>query len=173
MSRSSRRRQRRTSVLRRAEKKSWFRRYLRSLRCGVVAASIGTASIGAVSWLAPPTFAANATWIGNTSNQWSVPANWSALPATGDTLQFGAAGSAGSTLVDNLMTAATYNVAGITFDAAAPAYIVNPGTAGTNSFTLTGNVTNNSTATQTINDDVSLGAVRTVTSVAGGNFVFG
>ena len=71
------------------------------------------------------------------------------------------------------MTAATYNVAGITFDAAAPAYIVNPGTAGTNSFTLTGNVTDNSTATQTINDDVALGAVRTVTTVAGGNFVFG
>src|SRR6185503_4391911 len=132
MSRCSRHHQKSTSVLRRAEKKSWFRRYLRSLRSGVVAASIGTASIGAMSWLAPPAFAANDTWIGNTSNQWSAPANWSALPASGDTLQFGAAGTAGTTLLDNLMTIATYNVAGITFDAAAPAYIVNPGTAGTN-----------------------------------------
>ena len=173
MSRNSRRSQRRAATLRRAEQKSWFRRYLRSLRGGVAAASIGAATIGSVGWLAPPAFAANDTWIGNTSNQWSAPANWSALPATGDTLEFGVAGTAGATLIDNLMTAATYNVAGITFDPTAPAYIVNPGTAGTNSFTLTGNITDNSTATQTINDDIALGAVRTVTAVAGGTVVLG
>ena len=50
MSRSSRRRQRRLDVLRRAERKSWFRRYLKALRSGVAAASIGTATIGAVGW---------------------------------------------------------------------------------------------------------------------------
>src|SRR5215831_20844175 len=112
MSRNSRRRQKRTHVVRRAEKKSWFRRYLKAMRMGAAAASIGT-----LGWIAPPTFAGNATWIGNTSNQWSAPANWSALPLTGDTLEFGAAGTAGTTLLDNLMTIGTYNVAGITFDA--------------------------------------------------------
>src|SRR5690349_2125572 len=40
-----------------------------------------------------PAMAADQTWVGNTSNLWSIPANWStATPVNGDNLLFGVAG---------------------------------------------------------------------------------
>ena len=150
------------------QSQSWFRRYLKALSTGVAAASIGT-----VGLLSQPAYGANDTWVGNTSNLWNVPANWSALPVTGDSLQFGAAASSGLTLSDNLMTPGTFNVAGVTFTSAAGAYVINPATAGTNGFTLTGDITNNSTNTVTINDDIVTTAGRTVTTVPGGGVTLG
>ena len=168
MSRNTRRSRRCAASILRSNRKSWFRRYLKALSTGVAAASIGTSGL-----LSQPAHAANATWIGNTSNLWSVPANWSALPVTGDTLQFGAAGSSGLTLSDDLMTAAAFNVAGITFDAAAGAYVINPATAGTNGFTLTGGITDNSTAVETINDAIAMTAAQNVIVVPGGSMILG
>src|SRR4029079_4516763 len=81
MSRNTRRSKRRAASILRSNRKSWFRRYLKALSTGVAAASIGTAGL-----LSPPAHAATDTWIGNTSNLWNVPANWSALPVTGDSL---------------------------------------------------------------------------------------
>jgi fibronectin-binding autotransporter adhesin len=114
--------------------------------------------------------AAVKTWTGTTDATWNTNANWGgAIPVTGDSLVFtSATGSGGLTLSDNLMTPGTFNVVGITFNAGSGAYVINPATAGTNGFTLTGPVTNNSTSLQTINDQISIAAVRTVTTATGG-----
>ena len=111
------------------------------------------------------------TWVGNTSALWSDGTNWSGTntpPITGDSLVFGAAGTAGTTLKDDLMTPATFNVAGITFNSGAPAYVINPNTAATNGFTLTGDIANSSTSLETINDLIALSGTRTFTMTAGG-----
>ena len=169
MSRNTRRSRRRAASILRSNRKSWFRRYLKALSTGITAASIGT-----VSLLGQQAHAANDIWVGNTSTSWNVPANWSTAPTgpvTADTLEFGAAGTAGTTLVDNLMTPTTFSIAGITYDAGAPAYVVNPGTVGTNGFTLTGGITNNSTSLQTISDNIIVSANRTITTTPGGGDV--
>lgn len=105
------------------------------------------------------------TWTGAT-NAWSTGTNWSGTntpPISGDSLVFGTAGAGGTTLLDDLMTPSTYNVAGITFNGPS-AFTINPNTAGTNGFTLTGNITDSSAVTQTINDLITLSnAVHTFT----------
>ena len=131
--------------------------------------------------LLSPSLASAATdaWAGTTSNLWNASTNWSdtlnAVPASGDSITFGATtGTGGTILTDNLMTPGTYSVAGITFSAGSPAYTINPGTVGTNGFTLTGGITNNSTSLQTINDLITTTAVRTVTlGGGGGNITLG
>jgi autotransporter-associated beta strand protein len=114
--------------------------------------------------------AAIKTWTGTTDNTWATGANrGGAAPLTGDSLVFtSATGLGGLTLSDNLMTPASFNVAGITFNAGSGAYVINPATPGTNGFTLTGNVLNSSTSLQTINDRIASTALRTFTTTAGG-----
>jgi fibronectin-binding autotransporter adhesin len=114
--------------------------------------------------------AAIKTWSGTTDSTWATGANWGgAVPLTGDSLVFtSATGLGGLTLSDNLMTPASFNVAGITFNAGSGAYVINPATPGTNGFTLTGNVLNSSTSLQTINDRIAFTALRTFTTTAGG-----
>ena len=90
------------------------------------------------------------------------------VPASGDTLEFNAVGTAGLTLSDNLMTPATYNVGGLVFDATAAAFIINPATAGTNGFTLTGNITDNATVLETINDAIILNSATPTINLAAG-----
>ena len=122
----------------------------------------------------PSAHAATETWLGNTSVFFNA-ANWSGTnnpPLSGDSLVFGTAGTAGSTLTDNLMTPGTFNIAGITFNSGAPAFTINTNTAGTNGFTLTGSVTNNSTSLETINDLIDMTAVQTFTT-GGGNITLG
>jgi autotransporter-associated beta strand protein len=135
------------------------------------------AAAAAVAVLGPSRFARAVgadTWVGNTDANFGTAANWTAgaggstPPATGDSLVFGAAGSAGATLTDNLMTPATYNINGITFNAGAAAFTINPATAGTNGFTLTNTVNNNSTNLQTINDNITMTAARTFNMSSGG-----
>jgi len=123
--------------------------------------------------------ATSATWTGATS-AWATGTNWSGgsggggIPSTGQGLIFGAAGAGGSTLSDNLMTPATFTVAGITFNSGAAAFTINPGTAGTNGFTLTTGITNSSTSLETINDNIALSGTDTiVTKSGGGNLTLG
>ena len=115
------------------------------------------------------------TWVGNTSASWGTGGNWTganAPPISGDSLIFGAAGSSGTTLTDNLMTPATFNIAGITFNPGAAAFTFNP--AASNGFTLTGNVTNNGTNLESINDLIALsGAITFTTDTGGGNLTLG
>jgi autotransporter-associated beta strand protein len=118
--------------------------------------------------------AATDTWSSTPSTgAWGTAANWSdaanTVPATGDSLVFGASTITSDT--DNLMTPSTYSIAGITFNSGAPAYIINPGVIGTNGFTLTGNITNSSTSLDTINDLITTTAVRTITMTSGGGNV--
>ncbi len=49
-------------------------------------------------------FASTVTWVGNTSTGWNTPANWStsAIPTNGDTLVFGAPGTSGLAIVDDI-----------------------------------------------------------------------
>jgi len=55
---------------------------------------------------AQSSFAATDTWVGNTSTGWNTPANWStsAIPTNGDTLVFGAPGTSGLAIVDDIAT---------------------------------------------------------------------
>ena len=104
------------------------------------------------------------------SGAWGTAGNWSDVannfPASGDSLVFGATTITSDT--DNLMTPSTYNIAGITFTASAPAYTINPFLSGDNGFTLTGGITNSSTSLETINDLITTTAVRTITLTSGG-----
>jgi autotransporter-associated beta strand protein len=111
-------------------------------------------------------------WTG-ASNTFSTAGNWTgtnAPPVSGDSLVFGAAG-AGGFFLNNDLTSASFNVAGITFNSSAFSYIIgdggSTGNAG-NTFVLTGGVTNNSTNVQTINNAFSVTAVQTFTTTAGG-----
>ena len=119
-------------------------------------------------WLLVPAHAANESWQGNTSANFATPANWSpaVTPSSGDTLSFGAAGSAGTTLNNNLTADTTIGL-----------FAFN----GPGSFTIGGNeiqllgigngIINNSTVGQTINAPLVLGDNRNITLTTGGGNV--
>ncbi len=159
MSRNSRRSRRRTTAVQRIKGKSWFQRYLKALRTG-----IAITSIGGMGLLSQSAYGANDTWLGNGATPvFTDPLNWTpGLPVSNDTLQFGAAGTNGTTLTDDLTTPAAFNIAGITFTVGASSYTINPGAPATNGFTLTGGITNNSTAAQVINDPIITTANRPI-----------
>lgn len=100
--------------------------------------------------------ATDETWNGNTDANWSTAANWSTTtPAAGDDLFFGAAGSSGTTLNNDI--AAGTSFLGITFNSGASAY-----TFTNNSIGLTGGITNSSANAQTISLAIFLGANATL-----------
>ena len=95
------------------------------------------------------------TWVGNTSTDWAGM-NWMGTnnpPISGDSLVFGADGTAGAATtpvantLTNTLTSATFNIAGITFSSAAPAYTMTG-----NTFNLTAGITNNSGVLQTFSN---------------------
>ena len=124
-------------------------------------------TIGALALVALSTvsaFAATDTWQGNASALFSG-LNWTGInnpPLSGDSLAFGAAGTAGASLTADQTAAISY--AGITFNSGASAYTIG----GANGITLTGNVTNNGTSLETLNFPIAATAVRTFTTTAGG-----
>jgi fibronectin-binding autotransporter adhesin len=138
------------------------------LSCAATVTSIALVILCA----ATPAFAQQ-TWTGSSDNAWGTAANWGvSLPTTSTALVFGSGtGSGGLNLNNNLTTGTGWNVNGITFQAGAPAFVIGDGTltgnAG-NAFTLSSNVTNNSTSLQTINTPFSMAATRTFTMTAGG-----
>src|SRR5262245_15556174 len=103
----------------------------------------------AVASLGHVALGATATWVGNTDGSWLTGSNWTGgggtagAAAATDLLFFGAAGTAGSSLSNNF--AADTSFSGITFGPAAGAY-----TLGGNRILLTGDITDNSTAAQSI-----------------------
>ncbi len=110
----------------------------------------------------PQAQGATLTWAGNTSAALGTAANWTTnlTPTSGDNFIFGAAGSQGASLTNGLT--AGFSVAGFTFNSGASAFAITG-----NAITLTGNITNNSTAAQTIGLNISATAVRTVTTSTG------
>ncbi len=122
--------------------------------------------------------AATETWVG-TTNLWNNAANWSGLnlpPASNDSLVFGAAGAGGLNL-NNDLTNGSFNLAGLTFEALAPAYTIGNGTTTANAgnpFVLTGAIVDHSASIETINNPFSMAATQSFTSsVSGGNLVLG
>ena len=69
--------------------------------------------------------------------------------------------------VDDLMTPATFNIAGIVFNSDASAYVINPATIGTNGFSLTGDIVNDSVNAQVINSNMTYNSLRTFNPAAG------
>lgn len=117
------------------------------------AAAFGLLLLGSAS-----SQAATETWTtGAGTANWSTSSNWlgtNTPPISNDALNFGA--TTGATTLNNDLTSSSFNISGITFLAGAASYTI-----GGNDFTLTGNVSNLSTATQTINNNIALTGTRT------------
>ena len=109
---------------------------------------------------APAVHAANDLWIGNTDANFGTLTNWTgSVTPNGNTPQFGVAGTAGTTLNNNI-SGATY--VGLIFNSGASAYTI-----GGNSFTLTGNITNSGTNIQTINNAITMNVATTFSATSG------
>jgi fibronectin-binding autotransporter adhesin len=80
------------------------------------------------------------TWVGNTDANWNTAANWdtTVVPTTGDSLVFGAAGSQGATLNNNITGLSVNN---FTINSTASAFTFNG-----SALTLTGTLTDNATS---------------------------
>jgi fibronectin-binding autotransporter adhesin len=109
--------------------------------------------------------AANVWDGGGANDNWGTATNWDndLVPLWPQAITF-----ANTTRLtpNNNLNSLTVN--GITFDASAGAYVV-----GGNSFTLGGNITDNATTAQRINNSMTLTATRTVTVPTGGNLTIG
>ena len=106
------------------------------------------------------------TWLGNTATTWSTAANWTGAntpPASGDDLVFGGAGTSGLTLTDDLTS---LGINSLTFNSGAGAFVI-----GGNAFSLAGNITNSSTALESLGNAITLTGATTVTTTAGGGYV--
>lgn len=95
------------------------------------------------------------TWVGNTDANWNTAANWttsggSTPPANGDSLVFGAAGSAGASLNNNI---SSLLVNGFNINGGASAF-----TFGGNAVILKGALTNAASVTETFSAGISIGA---------------
>ncbi len=109
--------------------------------------------------------AAARTWVGSASTDWAALNGFNTIPVTGDSLVFGADGTAGAAAGDvltNTLTSTAFNIAGITFNAGAPAYTMTG-----NTFTLTSGITNNSSNLQTFSNTGISGTPVTPTSTTG------
>jgi len=123
--------------------------------------------------LAPPSvFAASKTWTGDTDGNFSTGANWGGTaPLTGDTLTFGAAGLARSSLTADQTAGIVYNT--ITFSGTgaftiggANGFVLGTSTAAT-SMTVSGS------GAQIINSPFSLGNNVQTFSLSGANLTLG
>lgn len=110
------------------------------------------------------------TWVGNTDVNWNTAANWttsggSTPPASGDSLVFGAAGSSGLTLNNNITGLTVSNLA-----------INGPGafTFGGNNITLNGQLTNAASVGETFSLGIAVGPNATIKNgVGSGTLAFG
>ncbi|HZI33367.1 MAG TPA: hypothetical protein VFF11_13585, partial [Candidatus Binatia bacterium] len=122
----------------------------------LVAATLSTGSVLATG---------TDTWVGNTDVNWNTAANWTTVggstpPTNGDSLVFGAAGSSGTSLNNNISGLSVYN------------FIINgPGsfTFGGNGITLNGTLTNAANANETFGSGVVIGTAAATTIINGGS----
>ena len=105
------------------------------------------------------------TWSGGgADNNWQTAANWNALPVAGDSLVFG-----GTTRLSNTNNfSANTSFRDLTFNSGAGAF-----TLGGNAITLTKDVVNNGTATQTVNLPVALTSGAHSLTTSAGTVVLG
>jgi len=95
------------------------------------------------------------TWVGNTDANWTTAANWttsggSTPPANGDSLVFGAAGSAGASLNNDISGLSVLN---FNINSGASAF-----TFGGNGFTLNGTLTDAANVNETFSGGITIGA---------------
>ena len=149
--------------MRKVSRTAWFlcSRFGFSLRaCLLLAVGVGLALSGPSARAAVDTWSSSAT-----SLTWNTGTNWSGTdlpPAPGDSLVFATSGAGGVNLNNNL-TSSSFNIAGITFNNGASAFVISG-----SAFALTGGITNNGTNLEIINDPFSMTAVQTFTTNAGG-----
>ncbi len=109
------------------------------------------------------------TWTGASGdNNWSTAGNWAGVnapPIASDTPVFGTQGAGSLTLNNNLAAATTF--AGLTFNATAPAFILNG-----NSITTTAAIADNSLNLETINLPVIMSGTHSLSAIAGGSMMF-
>lgn len=137
--------------------------YRRLALCAGVLNLIALALLGGTG---PSAQAANRTWSGATSNGMSTGTNWDVLPVNNDGFIFTSATGVGGLNLNNNLTSGAFNLAGITYNAGAAAFVIGDGTGSLNvgnTFVLTGNVINNGANLQTINNPFSMAADRTFT----------
>ena len=133
-----------------------------------------TLSAASIAAFALPEVTQAQTWSGASNNNWNNAGNWSALPVSGGSLVFTSATGVGGLNLNNDLTSGSSPLGGttaITFNAGAGAYVIGDGTTTANAgnaFILGGNVLNNSTSLQTINNSFSTTAARTFTTTASG-----
>ena len=105
--------------------------------------------------------AADDLWLGNTNVIWSTGANWSSAPVNGDNLVFGAAGTSGTSLTNDIPALTVNNIA---FNNSASAFTVG----GSNTLTLNGNVTLGSGITsETLNMPLNVNNTSVFTANSG------
>lgn len=127
------------------------RRFFPSL----IAASFGAALISGTA-----SAQSNRNWSGATDAELATATNWDVLPVSGDSWTFGAAGVGGVTLTNGLTTPGTFEVAGITFNNFASAYVID--SSHTASFTLTGNIVTTSANDHSIGSNIAISGSRQV-----------
>ncbi|MBR0237768.1 MAG: autotransporter-associated beta strand repeat-containing protein [Thermoguttaceae bacterium] len=136
----------------------------RILFCGRLAVILFIVSI----LLSASSFADTFTWVGGTDANLSTAANWSdnSAPADDDAWEFGAVGSSGYVLTNNLTTG-IYS-SGITFtQAATGSYTISTAQNNQNWTRQTGDIVNNSSYAQTINLGHELHANITINAANG------
>jgi fibronectin-binding autotransporter adhesin len=121
-------------------------------------------------------FAVAKTWTGSLDGDWANAGNWNpSAPVSGsDNILFGASGTvAGQTINTNLANISLNSAVAVTFSLGASAYTI--GTIGGGvTWTFTGGgITNSSTALQTINVDLDLGATVRAMSANTGDITLG
>ena len=147
---------------------------MKARRIAVTTALSALALTLLLSLAASPVMAATETWLGASGAAMATGANWKGTdtpPNSGDSLVFATSSASGLDLNNNL-TSSSFNIAGMTFTAGAPAFVIGDGTSGDlnagNAFVLTGSVANNGTSLETINNPFSMTAVQTFATTAGG-----
>jgi autotransporter-associated beta strand protein len=101
------------------------------------------------------------TWTGGgADNNWQTPANWTALPNAGDSLNF--AGSTRLTSTNNYPSNTAFG--GVVFSSGGGAFVL-----GGNSITLLGDIVNNSASAQSLNLPMVLSGYNPAINTATGN----
>ena len=117
-------------------------------------------------WFGTPAVQAANIWDGGGANDfWGTPQNWddNLVPAFPQAITFG-----GTTRLTPNNNLASITVNGITFDASAGAFVV-----GGNSLVLGGDIVDNASALERINNPLALSAGRTINVPVGGNLTLG
>ncbi len=140
-----------------------MKKTIRNIFAAVLTAALSTASVHA---------AGTETWVGNTDANWNTAANWTTVggstpPANGDSLVFGAAGSVGTALNNDILGLSLFN---FDINSGASAF-----TFGGNGITLNGTLTSAASVNQTFAGGITIGfgAATAIKNTGSGTLALG